>query len=266
MKAYTNVSRKTVGEDRVAICPSFGCEFMSRVKPLKFGFLGFGKYPKCKKHRIPLVYVNERIGDFVDAALACFFDKSGLPPNQLLESVKTKFPNEINSFVEGWVYCITVGRGAPIVSRYMDTISNGYLKQLTKKQIKVLKNGTGSKPNIVNKAIMEGIDEIGIQSLFFDNCKTSIYKLTEITEKLSMLLHYFSEESLHTHPKFLKFSVTLAQHLCLVKKCLNARFSEFFEELEINYNNLEVELEDLIEVTPIKKKQSKKQLEEKLTS
>ena len=57
MKAYTNVSRKTVGEDRVAICPNFGCEFISRVKLLKFGFLGFGKYPKCKKHHIPLVYM-----------------------------------------------------------------------------------------------------------------------------------------------------------------------------------------------------------------
>ena len=108
--------------------------------------------------------------------------------------------------------------------------------------------------------------EQGIQSLFFDNNKTPLNILSEITEKLSLLLHYFSEESLHTHPKFLKFSVTLAQHLCLVKKCLNARFSEFFEELKINYNNLEVELEDLIEVTPIKKQQSKKQLEERLTS
>jgi len=81
-----------------------------------------------------------------------------------------------------------------------------------------------------------------------------------------VLLHSFSEESLHDQPKFLKFSVILAQHLCLVKKCLNAQFSEFFEELEINYNNLEEELEDLIQIAPVKKKQSKKQLEERLTS
>jgi len=163
MKAYTNVSRKTVGEDRVAICPIFGCEFISRVKPLKLGFLGFGKYPKCKKHRIPLVYIDERIKDFVDAALACLFDKSGLPPSELHESIKSKFPDEFNSFIEGWVYCITVGRGAPIVSHYMDTISNAYLKQLTKKQIKALKKGDDSKPNLVNKAIKEGMDEITIQ-------------------------------------------------------------------------------------------------------
>ena len=108
--------------------------------------------------------------------------------------------------------------------------------------------------------------EQGIQSLFFDNNKTPLNKLSEITEKLFTLLHYFSEESLHNHPKFLKFNVMLAQSICLVKKCVFAQFSEFFEELEINYNNLEVELEDLIEVTPIKKKQSKKQLEERLTS
>ncbi|MHA1105940.1 MAG: hypothetical protein ACTSPN_09520 [Promethearchaeota archaeon] len=108
--------------------------------------------------------------------------------------------------------------------------------------------------------------EQGVQALFFGNVKTLLKKLSEITEKLSTLLHHFSEESLHTHPKFLKFSVSLAQDICLVKKCLNARFNDFFEELETNYNNLEVELEDLIEVTPIKKKQSKKQLEERLTS
>jgi len=163
MKAYTNVSRKNVGEDRVAICPNFGCEYMTRVKPLKLRFLGFGKHPKCKKHRIPLVYVDERIGDFVDAALACLFDKAGLPPSELLEDVNSKFPDELNSFVEGWVYCITVGRGAPIVSRYMDTISNAYLKQLTKKQIKAFKKGDDSKPNLVNKAIKDGMDEITIQ-------------------------------------------------------------------------------------------------------
>jgi len=109
--------------------------------------------------------------------------------------------------------------------------------------------------------------EQGIQSLFFDNCKTPIYNLTEITEKLSTLLHDFSEKSLHTHPKFLKFSVTLAQHLCLVKKCLNARFSEFFEELEINYYGLEGELDTLLEGLPsVKIKKPKRQLEERLTS
>ena len=43
MKAYTDVSRKTTREDRVAICPNFGCEFMIRVKPLKLRFFGFGK-------------------------------------------------------------------------------------------------------------------------------------------------------------------------------------------------------------------------------
>ncbi len=163
MKAYTDVSRKTVGEDRVAICPNFGCEFMTRVKPLKLRYFGFGKYPKCKKHHIPLVYVDERISDFVDAALACLFDKAGLPPNELLEGVRSKFPDEVTSFVEGWVYCITVGRGAPIVSRYMDAISNTYLKQLTKKQIKALKKGDDSKPNLVNKTIKNGMDEITIQ-------------------------------------------------------------------------------------------------------
>ena len=79
--------------------------------------------------------------------------------------------------------------------------------------------------------------EEGIRSLFFFNDKAHFNKLSAITEKLSMLLHYFSEENIHDRPKFLRFNVILAQHLCLVKKCLNAQFSEFYGELEINYNN-----------------------------
>jgi len=147
----------------VAICPNFGCEYMTRVKPLKLRFLGFGKQPKCKKHRIPLVYVDEGIVDFVDAALACLFDKAGLPPRELFKSIKKQFPDEINSFIEGWIYCITIGRGISIISRYMDTVSNVYLKQLTKKQIKALKISKNIKPNLVNKAIKDGMDEIAIQ-------------------------------------------------------------------------------------------------------
>lgn len=160
MKAYNKATRKTVGEDRIAICPKFGCESIKRVKPLKCGFLGFGKYPKCKKHHIPLVYVDERIGDFVDAALACLFDRVGLPSNDLLNIINTKFPEELETFVRGWVYCITVGRGASIVSCYMDSISNAYLKQLTKKQIKNLKKLVQSKTHSIYQAIRKGMNEI----------------------------------------------------------------------------------------------------------
>ena len=108
--------------------------------------------------------------------------------------------------------------------------------------------------------------EQGIRSLFFGDNKTLLNKLLEITEKVSILIHFFSEKSIHDYPRFLKFIVVLEKNICLVKKCLLVQFSEFYGELEINYHGLEVELEDLIEVTPIKKKQSKKQLEERLTS
>ena len=109
--------------------------------------------------------------------------------------------------------------------------------------------------------------EQGIRSLYFENNKLQISKLSVITEKLSMLIHYFSEESIHNHPKFLKFIVILAQDICLVKKYIYAQFSEYYEELELNYNNLEGELEILLEEPPdMKNRKSKKQLEERLTS
>jgi len=159
MVEHTKVSRKTTNEDRIAICPQMGCETIKRVKPLKLGFLGFGKYPTCRQHHLPLVYVDERIGEVVDASLACLFDKSGLPPKALLTTIKEKFPKEFSTFINSWVYCITIGRGAKIISAYMNTITNSYLKQITKKQLKDLKNDT----NIIYKTIAIGIDEITLQ-------------------------------------------------------------------------------------------------------
>ena len=167
MLEHTKVSRKTTNEDRIAICPQLGCITIKKVKPLKFGFFGFGKYPKCKHHDSPLVYVNERIGEIVEAALACLFDKAGLPPKVLLVFIKNKFPKEFNSFIKSWVYSITIGRGASIISSYMDSLSNSYLKQITKKQLKALKEDTntpsGRKRGKVVEMIKRGIDEIVFQ-------------------------------------------------------------------------------------------------------
>jgi len=109
--------------------------------------------------------------------------------------------------------------------------------------------------------------EEGIRSLYYENNKSHIYKLSTLTEKLSILIHIFSEESIHDHPRFLKFIVVLVKNICLVKKCLHAQFSEFYGELEINYNNLEGELESLLEKKPsVKTKKPTKQLEGRLTS
>ena len=163
MKAHSQVNRKSLEEDRIAICPKFGCETLTRVKPLKFGFLGFNKYPKCKKHGTPLVYIDERINVFIDAALSCLFDKAGLPPEDLLTLVKKEFPKDLQSFIHSWVYCITIGRGAPIISHYMDSLSNAYLKKLTKKQIKTLKGEKTLKTHSLHQAIKDGMQEITIQ-------------------------------------------------------------------------------------------------------
>ncbi|TKJ25580.1 MAG: hypothetical protein CEE42_06995 [Promethearchaeota archaeon Loki_b31] len=163
MKAYTNVSRKVVGEDRIAICPQFGCDYMKRVKPLKFGFLGFEKYPKCKTHHLPLVYVDERIGEFVDGALACLFDKAGLPPSDLLELVASHYHDELDPFVHGWVYCVTTGRGAPIVSRYLDSISKAYMKNLNRKQVKAIMKDGNKKDVDKYQAVKKGLKKITAQ-------------------------------------------------------------------------------------------------------
>ncbi len=109
--------------------------------------------------------------------------------------------------------------------------------------------------------------EQGIQSLYFQNYESQLKEISVISEKLSILLHYFSEERIYNHPKFLKFITILAQNICLVKKYLNAQFSEFYEELDMNYNCLERELEFLIEeVQGGKNIKSRRPLEERMTT
>jgi len=160
MKSYNSVSRKTINQDRIAICPKFGCTNLTRVKPLKFGFLGFGKYPRCKKHHLPLVYVDERIGDIVDGTLSCLFDYSGLPPSELLSNVRNQIPGEIESFIRNWIFSITTGRGAQVISKYMDSISNSYMNELTKEQLKYLNEKVKSRKTEAFKNINAGIKEI----------------------------------------------------------------------------------------------------------
>lgn len=109
--------------------------------------------------------------------------------------------------------------------------------------------------------------EEGIQSLFFENNKKRCIKLIGLIEKLFNLIHLFSEEEIHSHPRFLKFIIILTKNVCMIKKCLNAQFKEFYEELEINYHHLETELDTLFEQTSnLMFKNSKKKMEERLSS
>lgn len=139
IKNLSQVSRKELNEDRIAICPCFGCMYLKKVKPLKFGIIGFQKYPKCSKHKMPLVYIDEFIGNLFRAIIACLFDSKSLPPEQLINIIKKINPNDLKPFIYGWMYCNPIGRGAQIISQYIDGLSRGYIKLLNRKQKKMLK-------------------------------------------------------------------------------------------------------------------------------
>ena len=132
-------SRKAVEVDRIAICPHFGCYHLKKIKSLKFGGFGFGKYPKCSKHRLHLVFVDEFIAHFFRAIIACFFDKESAPPEQILNALKTRVPDDLKHLINAWMYCISIGKGAQIISRYMNGLSRGYMKVLSRKQRKLLR-------------------------------------------------------------------------------------------------------------------------------
>ena len=132
-------SRKAVDEDRIAVCPHFGCDHLKKIKTLKFGGLGFGKYPKCSKHGFPLVFVDEFIGHFLRAINACLFDRESAPPEQMLNVFKTRVPDDLKHLINAWMYCISIGKGAQIISRYINGLSRGYMKVLSRKQRKLLR-------------------------------------------------------------------------------------------------------------------------------
>ena len=133
-----SMNRKTINNDRIGICPKFGCNYLKKVKPLKFKLFGIKKYPICPKHKISLVFINEFVEGFLYGVRACLFDKESIPPIDLLELTLKMGEKEFRQIVNLWMYSNPIGRGAQIVSRYMDGLSKGYLKELSRKQRKSL--------------------------------------------------------------------------------------------------------------------------------
>ncbi len=137
--------------------------------------------------------------------------------------------------------------------------------QAQKKEIESLSNTYISFLKSIQK---EGVTlNQGIQLLQCEINKTNLKTLLSLTEKVSILIHSFSEEKFRAPPRFLKIIVKLAQIMSLVKSYLFQRLHKFYEELELNYSILDKELEVLLDRMPsVKKIKSLKQLEERLPS
>ena len=166
-----SVSRKMLKEERIAICSHFGCGTIKKVKPLKFGSMGFRKYPKCSKHKLSLVFVDEFIEQFISSVNSCLFDISSLPPKDLVNSVTKDAPEELKLFINVWMYCSPIGRGAQVVSKYLDGLSKAYIKLLSRKQRKVIKGGKKSK-NTYNM-LRQGLKKVAEEyTLFLQELRT----------------------------------------------------------------------------------------------
>ncbi len=176
IKGESQVSRKVVKEDRIAICPQIGCIHLEKVKPLKFGILGFRKYPKCSEHKIPLIFVEEFIGNLFEAVNTCIFDISSLSPETLIDLIKTSASDELIKFINGWMYCNPIGRGAQVISQYVDGLTRAYIKSLSRKQKKVLNNEKKSKNQY--KMLRSGLKKIA------DDYTTFLKEFREKSEQL----------------------------------------------------------------------------------
>jgi len=134
-------NRKTVEHNRIAICPIYGCETKKKVKPLKFGLFGFSKHPCCSSHQRPLVYIDELTEQFFSACTSCLFDKSALPPSDLLEQIHSKDQGYTSAFIDAWIYCSNTGRNGRVISSYVDGLSRGYMSLLSRKEKNAVQQG-----------------------------------------------------------------------------------------------------------------------------
>ena len=150
-------NRKTVGHDRIAICPIYGCETKMKLKPLKFGLFGFSKRPRCSQHQRSLVYVDELSEEFFSACASCLFDRSALPPSNLLEQVKSKDSGHIPEFIDAWIYCSSTGRNGRVISNYVDGLSRAYMALLSRKEKKAIHGGD---PKERHRMLVSGIKKI----------------------------------------------------------------------------------------------------------
>ncbi|TET01073.1 MAG: hypothetical protein E3J90_03455 [Promethearchaeota archaeon] len=169
-----SVNRKMVEEERIAICSHFGCGTIKKVKPLKFGFLGFRKYPKCSKHKLSLVFIDEFIEKFISSVNSCLFDISSLPPKDLVNCITKDALEELELFINVWMYCSPIGRGGQIVSRYLDGLSKGYIKLLSRKQRRAIQDGKKSKHSY--NMLRQGLKKIAEEyTLFLQELRTRSY-------------------------------------------------------------------------------------------
>jgi len=113
-----------------------------------------------------------------------------------------------------------------------------------------------------------------IQLLFYQvrvkkNLKSlSVLKeLKDLTYQLSTKIHYYSEQTLYDRPYFLKLLIQVAKEICKTRKTMNHAFSDFYDELGINYQNLEKEITSIVTENVIKaEKRKTKQIHEDLMS
>ena len=223
MDSYNKATRKGLEGDRIAVCPQFGCETIERVKPLRFGILGLHKFPKCAVHKIPLVFVDEFIGDFLGAINACLFDISGMPPKDLIHIIRKQEPKYLTSFTNRWMYCSLFGRGAEMVPRYMDSLSTAYIKTLSKRQQKSFREQLNTKKKY--KMLHLGLKKIEkeyIEFLFdFREKSENLYDEKEIRafpEEISKLIRNWLKGKLENIKKQISRSESSEQNKSLSLK------------------------------------------------
>ena len=100
---------------------------------------------------------------------------------------------------------------------------------------------------VQNERIKEKIFHLKIKAISQPNCQDSILlkNIKQVGNELWKILHILSDLDIHTRPQVLKLSIEILVHLCDAESELNPLFSNFYQELKLNYQQLEREYDHM---------------------
>ncbi len=121
----------------------------------------------------------------------------------------------------------------------------GELFSLSSRHAMLLKS-IGVEDRAVAEKILILMERVKVQS---NNFEINLLKeIKQLGGEIWKILHILSELEIHRHPKLLQVAIKIACILCSAESAFFWPFSRFYEELKLNYLQLEEELSGLLQL------------------
>ncbi len=129
------------------------------------------------------------------------------------------------------------------------------LLSLSSLYIKLLKK-IGLNDKSVKEKILILIERVKTQPYDFE--KSLLREIKQLGSKIWKYLHIISDLEIHNRPQLLQLAIKIAHILCEAEDAFYWPFSCFFNELKTNYQQLEKESSEFIQLNEVEKIEVKK--------